>query len=237
MDSAAELKEFCKASGADIAGIADLASRSRKVGDHPCRYPGFPISGLSLLRYALMAISWMPLPNCRQSHMPDHYRAAVNVALDRLTARIERMDHLQGNRSEAVPASKIEETEKLLGAVSHKAIAVMAGIGWQGKSLLIVNPEHGPRIRLATVLTDMPLAPDMPIRQRCGSCDECAKACPAEAIRDVTREGKVQKQGRGAGVQTGARTGHMRTVSCPALEQRHMRGLRPGMSLRKAKTY
>ena len=48
----------------------------------------------------------------------------------------------------------------LFGNISHKAVARTEGIGWQGKSLLIVSPQYGPRIRLATVLTDMPLEPD-----------------------------------------------------------------------------
>ncbi|WP_207261349.1 hypothetical protein [Desulfovibrio sp. Huiquan2017] len=46
--------------------------------------------------------------------------------------------------------------------------AVAAGIGWQGKSLLTVGPEYGPRIRLVTVLTGEELTPDTPARNRCG---------------------------------------------------------------------
>jgi len=61
----------------------------------------------------------------------------------------------------------------------------MAGLGWQGNSLLIVTPEYGPRVRLATVLTDMPLVPDQPLRNRCGGCVKCAQACPARAIKRV----------------------------------------------------
>ena len=65
----------------------------------------------------------------------------------------------------------------------------MAGIGWQGKSLLVVSPEYGPRIRLATVLTDMSLAPDGPIKCRCGACTECTEACPVGAIWNATVDG------------------------------------------------
>jgi epoxyqueuosine reductase QueG len=65
----------------------------------------------------------------------------------------------------------------------------MAGIGWQGKSLLVISPQFGPRIRLATVLTAMPLDADGPVRNRCGRCRECVKACPASAIKNVTTEG------------------------------------------------
>jgi epoxyqueuosine reductase QueG len=115
----------------------------------------------------------------------DHYRK-VNAVLDGLTEAIAAWISRRGYRAEIVPASKIMDTEKLLGAVSHKAIARMAGMGWQGKSLLIISPEFGPRIRLATVLTDMPLSPDGPITNRCGACTECTNACPVGAIRNVS---------------------------------------------------
>lgn len=192
MDSAAELKEFCKASGADIAGIADLVPFKEGWVTIPV---GILVPYIRAVSVAMRldddimdAVAELPT-----EPYADHYRA-VNAALDRLTARIVEWINSKGYRSEAVPASKIEDTEKLLGAVSHKAIARMAGIGWQGKSLLIVNPEHGPRIRLATVLTDMPLSPDGPIKSRCGSCGECTKACPAEAIRNVTAKGRYKSR-------------------------------------------
>ena len=38
-------------------------------------------------------------------------------------------------------------------------------------------------MRLATVLTDMPLIPEHPVIENgCGSCEICKKACPAGAI-------------------------------------------------------
>ena len=85
----------------------------------------------------------------------------------------------------AIPASQIVDESNLLGSISHKAVARLAGIGWQGKSLLIVSPQYGPRIRLSTLLTDMPLTFDKPLKNRCGTCNECAKACPASAIKNI----------------------------------------------------
>jgi len=57
---------------------------------------------------------------------------------------------------------------------------------WAGRGR--VTPEFGPRVRLVTVLTDLPLMPDRPVRNRCGTCQECTKACPAGAIRNVRTE-------------------------------------------------
>ena len=58
-------------------------------------------------------------------------------------------------------------------------------MGWQGKSLLLVNPRYGPRIRLVTVLTNALLKIDGPIRNRCGKCMLCRDACPVGAIKGV----------------------------------------------------
>ncbi|HEY3316692.1 MAG TPA: 4Fe-4S double cluster binding domain-containing protein [Bacillota bacterium] len=48
--------------------------------------------------------------------------------------------------------------------------------------LLVITPDHGPRVRFATVLTDAPLTAGKPRPEGCGSCDACIKACPAGAF-------------------------------------------------------
>ena len=61
--------------------------------------------------------------------------------------------------------------------------ATSAGLGWIGKNGLLINPDHGPRLSLATVLTDAPLRPDEPIEQcLCGECTLCVEHCPSRAI-------------------------------------------------------
>ena len=116
-----------------------------------------------------------------------HYRT-VNATLDGLTAELVKWITARGFSAYAVPASQIVDERNLLGSISHKAVARLAGIGWQGKSLLIVSPQYGPRIRLSTLLTDMPLSCDKPVKNRCGTCKECTKACPASAIKNVRTE-------------------------------------------------
>jgi epoxyqueuosine reductase QueG len=116
-----------------------------------------------------------------------HYRT-INATLDRLTARLVIWITAHGFSAFCIPASRIVDESNQLGSISHKAVARLAGIGWQGKSLLIVSPQFGPRIRLSTVLTDMPLSSDKVMKNRCGTCDECTKACPASAIKNIRTE-------------------------------------------------
>ena len=65
-------------------------------------------------------------------------------------------------------------------------LAIMAGLGEQGRSGLLLTPEFGPRVRLAKVFTTAPLVPDGPIRfgvwEFCPNCSACARACIVKAI-------------------------------------------------------
>ena len=46
-----------------------------------------------------------------------------------------------------------------MGHLSHKLVAHLAGLGRIGRSCLLLTPGAGPRVRLATVLTNAPLDP------------------------------------------------------------------------------
>ncbi|MDR0905560.1 MAG: 4Fe-4S binding protein, partial [Oscillospiraceae bacterium] len=65
----------------------------------------------------------------------------------------------------------------------HKTVATRAGIGWIGKSALLVTEKYGSMIRLSTVLTDAQLETAAPVDEsKCGGCTVCTDACPAGAI-------------------------------------------------------
>ncbi|MEG2148241.1 MAG: 4Fe-4S double cluster binding domain-containing protein, partial [Clostridiales bacterium] len=52
-------------------------------------------------------------------------------------------------------------------------------------SCALVNPQFGPRLRLATLLTDAPLKPDVSMKNKCRNCTKCVDACPVHAITDA----------------------------------------------------
>lgn len=72
-----------------------------------------------------------------------------------------------------------------LGFISLKLLAKTAGLGWQGRSLLIVSPKYGPLHRLIAILTDLPLQTNQIIRNECGKCQKCIDACPQDALTFV----------------------------------------------------
>jgi len=61
-----------------------------------------------------------------------------------------------------------------------------AGLGEIGRNGLLITPQHGPRVRLGVVTTDLPLVADSPvdfgIAQFCMDCEKCVKTCPGKAI-------------------------------------------------------
>jgi epoxyqueuosine reductase QueG len=87
-----------------------------------------------------------------------------------------------------IPASQIIDWENQRAHLSHKMIALRAGIGWIGRNNLLVHPEYGAKIRLATILTDLPLKENRKIEGGCGSCRNCIEICPASALKDSYKD-------------------------------------------------
>ncbi len=68
------------------------------------------------------------------------------------------------------------------GPILERDHAAAAGIGWHGKSTMLVDPKLGTYFFLAEILTTLELSPDAPQRDRCGTCERCITACPTGAI-------------------------------------------------------
>jgi reductive dehalogenase len=73
-------------------------------------------------------------------------------------------------------------------------MAIEAGLGENGRSGMLITPKYGPRVRIAKVITDMPLENDTPIKfgveEFCKACMKCAELCPSQGIsyEDKTME-------------------------------------------------
>ena len=64
----------------------------------------------------------------------------------------------------------------------ERDFAAEAGIGWHGKSTMLLNRQLGTWFFLAEIFTTLELPPDPPQVARCGSCTRCIDACPTGAI-------------------------------------------------------
>ena len=68
------------------------------------------------------------------------------------------------------------------GPVLERDFAAAAGIGWHGKSTMLLNRTLGTWFFLAEIFSTLELPADPPQTERCGSCTSCIDACPTGAI-------------------------------------------------------
>ncbi|UCF08935.1 MAG: epoxyqueuosine reductase [Thermoplasmata archaeon] len=114
----------------------------------------------------------------------------ANSLLDRMGKEIQDAMLKSGSKAVLIKSTlsdeeidELPEYEEVLAVdFPHKTAATRSGLGWIGKTALFVSKEHGPRLRLVTVLTDKELAVGEPVEESlCGDCDICVKKCPAQA--------------------------------------------------------
>jgi epoxyqueuosine reductase QueG len=178
LDNKEKLVKIAADHGADLVGVADLQKLKGILTFPPALLSNWKCGvsiAVSLDKYGLY-----------EDSTEDVYAFPL---LTRIATRVCEFIEQEGFKSHAIAADeRIEERPPLRwkGEISHKSVAKAAGLGWIGKSLLLITPEFGPRVCLTTVLTDMPLATGFPMTNACGKCTSCILACPARALQDKT---------------------------------------------------
>ncbi len=120
-------------------------------------------------------------------HYLHNYRM-VNWLLDQTAAKLSIAIQSAGYNAMPIPASQIVDWEAQTAHLSHKMVALRAGMGWIGRNNLLVHPQYGGKIRLATILTDVPLQTGSPVERDCAECKKCIEICPVHAIKESHRD-------------------------------------------------
>jgi epoxyqueuosine reductase len=182
------IKELTLSLGADKVGIADATLAEDAPHGH-----AHPNNILKGAKAAISIVLAYPDAAIDCDHTDDLIHAGVFVAvqhnmnaeLTRIALGIAKFLEKKGyNATPIAPDVPGRDEKRWAGTISHRYIGQLAGVGEIGQSNLLLTPEWGPRIQLATVLTDAPLIEDGPqlIDKVCKKCYECCEKCPPRAL-------------------------------------------------------
>lgn len=176
-----KIKKFCLAWGADVFGVADISGLKESFA-----LPDAVSRGLTAAVCLGVRVASPVLEGIEQepTKLYFHHYRTINMFLDQLTLRTANFIQNSGHNALPIPASQIVDWQKQTAHLSHKHIGYYAGLGWIGRNNLLVNKKLGSRFRLGTVLTDLPLKADKPVREDCGKCFTCVVKCPVGAIKE-----------------------------------------------------
>jgi epoxyqueuosine reductase len=181
-----ELKDIATGQGIDYLGIADTAPAREAIreqgGDLVAGFPRAVSIGIILPHAVVDQLPNRCDPDVAANYL-HHAYYVINQRLDQANSLISSELQRRGYRPLPVPTKEHQDEARLCAMFSHKLAAHLAGLGWIGKSCLLVTPEAGPRVRWTSVLTDAPLQPTgEPMDERCGKCRECVDICPVGAF-------------------------------------------------------
>jgi epoxyqueuosine reductase len=161
--------------GSDLVGFADVSDLS---ADMTGCFPAAVSIAVRLDPSVVSEISNGPT----QRYYKEYKR--VNELLGMLCRQIADLLTTCSRQAKAIEATTANfDIRTLSMPVQHKTIATRAGLGWIGKSALLVTEEYGPAVRLGSILTDAEFETGKPIvTSRCGDCHRCVDQCPAGAI-------------------------------------------------------
>lgn len=184
-DLTARLESLAKDMGTTHFGIADLTAARQRIseqgGEFLTQFPRAVSHGFVLTDGTVNTLAHHESIAALNTYWYYVYRI-VNPRLDSISLMLAQCLGKAGFQAFVVPSSQIVNRTTLTSVFSHKLAAHLAGLGWIGKSALLITPEHGPRVRWGTVLTDAPLEAGTPMDEMCRDCDECVKGCPAHAF-------------------------------------------------------
>jgi epoxyqueuosine reductase QueG len=186
MDLMARLRELGEFYGIDYIGAASIEGLHDEIaeigGAIPEGYPRAISIGIALPGQIVDRLSAEAAYEDLFTYHEHAYKV-INDRLDLFASVAASVIQRAGYRVLPVPAAERIDSDRICASISHKITARLAGFGWIGKNCLLITPDHGPRVRWTTVLTDAPLEVKPSIMEvRCGVCEQCVRSCPAQAL-------------------------------------------------------
>jgi len=119
------------------------------------------------------------------------HNETVNTDLKQTSYRIARFLTNKGYDSINL-GQDLTDNRTLTALFSFKYAAEAAGLGTIGKHGLLLTPKFGARVRLSAILSEAPIEED-PLTEEdlCLNCDICITSCPSGALKEPTKQQRV----------------------------------------------
>ncbi len=168
------IREVLEEQGACCTGFADISKLGLSITNR------YPLAICFALRHDDEIVNQLP-----NDELWIRMKSSLTETAGRVYQAVQELLESWGYHSSRVPSTTREDELPDPGEeLPQKTPATLAGLGWIGRSTLLIVPKFGPRIRPGALLTDMPLDTDTPIVQsKCGDCRACVDVCPVGAIR------------------------------------------------------
>ena len=180
-----QVKQLVKDRGADLVGIASI-DRFKQAPEH--HHPHYFLPEAKSVVVIALSISSAILRNVAKGK--EHYSYCgygfkfVNEELDNIAYHLSKFIERQGYDAYPIPANAPRDPVFRWG-LSHRHAALAAGMGQLGVSQNLLTPEFGPKQKLVSIITDVPLEPDPLVKHDiCDRCYSCVKICPSGALHE-----------------------------------------------------
>ena len=125
------------------------------------------------------------------AHYTDYHDTILSMAEElvkgirsHLSSCPEEIEHYRSNLTPEFSYRICIDSAPIL----ERSLAVRAGLGWIGKSSMLINRKYGSAFFLCEILLSLPIEADEPyIRDGCGTCTRCVEACPNRCIDPANR--------------------------------------------------
>jgi len=169
-----EIVSLLNQEGCNIIGFADLRCLSKEVRQN------FDYGILIALPFSKEALQE------NKNNMPQKYYEEHEPMTQRLYELADltyKFLRSKGYKAFAKISPTVVQDEDYRTILPYKTVATLSGVGWIGKTAVLVTKEAGSAIRLTVVLTDAPLECGTPVtKSMCGpNCKICADVCPGKA--------------------------------------------------------
>lgn len=184
-----DLGDYARLLELDFIGFCSAESFDEAPEDRRPRVYLEDARSIISIGYKLNYAPIQNLPASRSAYMLEHDYA--NRHLDEASQKIARFleergfDAIGFDSGAGFYHEAGKTPERFAGDFSHKHAAVACGLGKFGLNNLVLSPRWGPRIRLATVITNAKLGYDRPLEKNTcltPECEECVKICPVHAL-------------------------------------------------------